>query len=154
MLIYRITAIDSTNTSSSSTLRNILICNCKTLDNSNNCFFDQIQAYVNPSNSLVSCNCSTPYTGRFIIIVCLIRLVYSFTEIVCCFKGNFCQETIDFCSTANMCNLYSSISLNSTCTSLSSPLQYKCSGSCPSGFIPNIHFACVGKSTLYFMIIA
>ena len=119
---YRISATDTTNATTAQTLKNILLCDCKTLSTTNQCLFSQVQTVVDSSNSLVACTCDSAYTG------------------------SFCEQKIDFCAVADLCNLYPSLNLNFTCTSLTTSLKYKCNGVCPAtGFTQDIHSACIGK---------
>jgi hypothetical protein len=85
-----------------------------------------VQTIVDSSNSLVACSCESAYTG------------------------SFCEKQIDFCAVADLCNLYPSLGLDFTCTSLTTSLKYKCNGVCPpTGFTQDSHSACIGKLTLF-----
>ena len=61
---FDIKAIDSKNLTTSTTISNIKICDCKSLDASNNCLYDQVLSVINPSISVVSCQCLQYYKGK------------------------------------------------------------------------------------------
>ena len=62
--IFKIIAKDDTGLITEYTVQNLLVCDCKSLDQANTCLYDSILTVKNPSVSVVACNCEKYYTGK------------------------------------------------------------------------------------------
>lgn len=114
---------DDTNLTSSMYFKHFQICDCRSLSDDNQCLYAIEQKTFSPTASFVGCKCDAKYDGYY------------------------CERVNNACLVGDLCNQFGEFNLTCEPLSLSEQIstgrEYKCTGSCPSGFTKDVYGSCV-----------